>query len=113
MGQNLDNIKVGDTVIFSMGGWHSSIVIDKVTRTTPKQFEVGSYRFWKKDGSMVGDSYKQCRLATEKDISDFNMEKHRNSLRSTISEFFKYYDKINSLSVDEMEKIVEIIKDKI
>ena len=62
---------------------------------------------------MVGDSYKQCRLATEKDISDFNMEKHRNSLRSTISKFFKYYDKINSLSVDEMEKIVEIIKDKI
>lgn len=110
---NLENIKLGDSVIFSSGGWGRRTIIAKVTRVMPKQFEVGSYRFRKKDGAMIGDTYNQCRLATEKDISDFKMEQHRNSLRSTISQFFMYHDKINSLSVDEMEKIVEVIKDKI
>lgn len=40
------------------------------------------------------------------------MEQHRNSLRSTISNFFKFSDKLRSLSIEEMEKIVDIIKDK-
>lgn len=109
---NLENIKLGDSVIFSTGGWGQRTIIAKVTRVMPKQFEVGSYRFRKKDGAMIGDTYNQCRLATEKDISDFKMEQHRNSLRSTISNFFKFSDKLRSLSIEEMEKIVDIIKDK-
>lgn len=109
---NLENIKLGDSVIFSSGGWGQRTIIAKVTRVMPKQFEVGSYRFRKKDGAMIGDTYNQCRLATEKGISDFKMEQHRNSLRSTISNFFKFSDKLRSLSIEEMEKIVDIIKDK-
>lgn len=109
---NLENIKLGDSVIFSSGGWGQRTIFAKVTRVMPKQFEVGSYRFRKKDGAMTGDTYNQCRLATEKDISDFKMEQHRNSLRSTISNFFKFSDKLRSLSIEEMEKIVDIIKDK-
>lgn len=109
---NLENIKLGDSVIFSSGGWGQRTIIAKVTRVMPKQFEVGSYRFRKKDGAMIGDTYNQCRLATEKDISDFKIEQHRNSLRSTISNFFKFSDKLRSLSIEEMEKIVDIIKDK-
>lgn len=109
---NLENIKLGDSVIFSSGGWGQRTIIAKVTRVMPKQFEAGSYRFRKKDGAMIGDTYNQCRLATEKDISDFKMEQHRNSLRSTISNFFKFSDKLRSLSIEEMEKIVNIIKDK-
>ena len=109
---NLENIKLGDSVIFSSGGWGQRTIIANVTRVMPKQFEVGSYRFRKKDGAMIGDTYNQCRLATEKDISDFKMEQHRNSLRSTISNFFKFSDKLRSLSIEEMEKIVDIIKDK-
>lgn len=110
--ENLENIKLGDTVVFTIGNWHQSTIIDKVDKISAKQFAVGSHRFWKKDGSMVGDRFKTCRIATEKDISDFKMEQHRNSLRSTISNFFRYHDKINSLSVDEMEKIVDVIKGK-
>lgn len=110
---NLENIKLGDSVIFSSGGWERRTIIAKVTRVMPKQFEVGSYRFRKKDGAMIGDTYNQCRLATEKDISDFKMEQHRNSLRREIYKFFKYYDNVELLSVEEMEKIIEIIKHKI
>lgn len=112
MEQSFENIKVGDSVIFYSGGWHNFMTIAEVTRVTPQQFEAGAYRFRKKDGSMIGDRFRTCRIATEKDIADFKMEQHRNSLRSTISNFFRYHDKINSLSVDEMEKIVEVIKDK-
>lgn len=109
MGQNLENIKVGDMVIFTTGSIYCTTVIDKVTRVTPAQFEVRSYRFRKKDGSMVGDRYRDCRLATEKDIEDFKKEQHRNLLRSKISQFFKSYQNIDSLTTEEMEKINAII----
>lgn len=112
MKQNLENIKVGDTVVFSMGGVYCNTIIDKVTRVTPKQFEVRAYRFRKKDGLMIGDNYRYCRLATEKDIEDFKMEQHRNSLRNKISNFFKSYQNTNSLTIDEMEKIANIIINK-
>ena len=81
MEHNMENIKVGDIVIFTMGGWNQTTIVDKVAKVTPKQFEVKGYRFWKKDGTMVGDSFKHCRIATEKDIADFKEEKHRNNLR--------------------------------
>lgn len=113
MEQSLENIKIGDTVIFTTGGRYSRTIVAKVTRVTPKQFEVGAHRFWKKNGSMVGANFKQCRIATEKDIADLKMEKHRKSLREEIYKFFKYYDNVELLSVEEMEKIIEIIKDKI
>lgn len=109
MKQDFENVKVGDTVVFYMGGIYSATIIDKVTRVTPKQFEVRSYRFRKKDGSMVGDVYRHCRLATEKDIEDFKMEQHRNSLRNKICKFFKSYQNIDSLTTEEMEKINAII----
>lgn len=110
MEHNLENIKVGDLVIFTIGGWHQTRIIDKVTRVTPKQFEVGGYRFWKKDGIMVGDSYKHCRIATEKDIADFNVEKHRNNLRIKIRTFFYSHNNVERLTIEEMEKIESIIK---
>lgn len=30
MGNNLENIKIGDTVVFTIGNWHQSTIIDKV-----------------------------------------------------------------------------------
>ena len=109
MKQDFENVKVGDIVVFYMGGTYSATIIDKVTRVTPKQFEVRSYRFRKKDGSMVGYVYRHCRLSTEKDIEDFKMEQYRNSLRNKICKFFKSYQNIDSLTIDEMEKINAII----
>lgn len=113
MEQSLENIKIGDTVIFTTGRWRNRTIIAKVTRVTPKQFGVNEYRFNKKDGAMIGDRFTICRFATEKDIADLKMEKHRKSLREEIYKFFKYYDNVELLSVEEMEKIIEIIKDKI
>ncbi len=110
MEQSLENIKIGDIVIFSTNDGYQTIV-GKVTRVTPKQLEVGSYKFRKKDGSMVGNNYNHCRFATEKDIAD-EMKKYRNSLRNTISQFFKSYQNINYLTIEELERIESIIKTK-
>lgn len=110
MEHNMENIKVGDIVIFTTGGWQQKTIIDKVTKVTPKQFEVKGYRFWKKDGTMVGDNFRHCRIVTEKDIADFKEEKHRNNLRIKIRDFFSSYQNIECLTIEEMEKIESIIK---
>lgn len=109
MEHNMENIKVGDLIIFTIGNWNQKAIIDKVTKVTPKQFEVKGYRFWKKDGSMVGSYFNHCRIATEKDIADFKAEKHRNNLRIKIRNFFSSYQNIECLTIEEMEKIESII----
>lgn len=110
MGHNMENIKVGDLVIFTIGGWNQKTIMDKVAKVTPKQFEVKGYRFWKKDGTLVGDYLKHCRIATEKDIADFKAEKYRNNLLIKIRNFFSSYQNIECLTIEEMEKIESIIK---
>lgn len=110
---NLENIKLGDSVIFSSGGWGQRTIIAKVTRVTPKQFEAGAYRFRKKDGSMIGNAYRSCRLATEEDVANQQREQYRISLRNKITQFFKTWEKAESLTIEELEKIESIIKDKL
>ena len=109
MEHNMENIKVGDIIIFTIGGWHQKTISDTVTKVPPKQFEAKGYRFWKKDGTMAGD-FTHCRIATEKDIADFEEEKHRNNLRIKIRDFFSSYQNIECLTIEEMEKIESIIK---
>lgn len=109
MKHNLENIKIGDTVVFSTGGWYNTMTFAKVTKVTPKQFEAGSYRFHKKDGSMIGDAYRSCRLATDEDFANKKKEEQHISLRNKILNFCKYFDKVNSMSIEDMEIITNII----
>ena len=113
MEQCFENIKVGDSVVFCASSWYNIPTIAQVARVTPKQFEAGAYRFRKKDSSMVGDAYRSCRLATEEDFVNTQKEQRRISLRNKISQFFKTWEKVNSLTVEELEKIESIIKDKL
>ena len=105
----MENIKVGDIVIFTIGEWNKKTIIAKVANVTSKQFVVGAYRFWKKDGTMLGSPSNRCKIATEKDVADFNAEKHRNNLRRKILNFFSSYRDVDSLTTEEMEKIETII----
>ncbi|GFI35809.1 hypothetical protein IMSAGC014_02330 [Bacteroidaceae bacterium] len=113
MEQCFENIKVGDSVVFCASSWYNIPTIAQVTRVTPKQFEAGAYRFRKKDGSMVGDAYRSCRLATEEDVINYKKEQRRISLRNKITQFFKSYDKTKSLTIEELEKIESVIKNKL
>ena len=110
MEHNMENIKVGDIVIFTIGDWNKKTIIDKVAKVTPKQFEAKGYRFWKKDGAMVGCYSNHCRIATEKDIEDFKVAKHRKDLHIKLLNFFSQYRNVESLTIEEMEKIESIIK---
>lgn len=110
MEHNMENIKVGDIVIFTIGEWNKKTIIGKVAKVTSKQFEAKGYRFWKKDGTMVGMYFNHCRIATEKDIEDFKVEKHRKDLHTKILNFFSSNQNVESLTIEEMEKIESIIK---
>lgn len=112
MEQSFENIKVGDYVIFSTGGWYGSEYICEVSKVTPKQFEAKGYRFRKTDGAMIGDTYNYCRYATEQDFKRLKMEKYRNSLRNKIRQFFHSCDNTNLLTIEEMETIAKIISNK-
>ncbi len=113
MEQNFENIKVGDSVVFCASSWYNTLTIAQVTKVTPKQFEAGTYKFRKKDGSMVGDAYKRCKLATEEDFANLQRERYRISLRNKISKFFKTWEKAESLTIEELEKIESVIKNKL
>lgn len=113
MEQSFENIKVGDSVVFYANSWYNTLTIAQVTRVTPKQFEAGAYRFRKKDGSMIGNAYRSCRLATEEDVANQQREQYRISLRNKITQFFKTWEKAESLTIEELEKIESIIKDKL
>ena len=110
MEHNMENIKVGDIVIFTIGEWKQKTIIDKVGNVTPKQFVVGAYRFWKKDGTMLGCHFNRCRIATEEEIADFKVEKRHRKLQNEIYKFFSSYQNIKCLTIEEMEKIESIIK---
>lgn len=65
-----------------------------------------------KDGHLVGDRFRRCRLATQEDIENYKREQRCIFLRNKISTFFKSEDKRNSLTIEELEKIGSIIKTK-
>lgn len=62
---------------------------------------------------MVGDRFTICRFATKEDVENYKREQRHIFLRNRISTFFKSLDKTNSLTIEELEKIESVIKDKL
>lgn len=58
---------------------------------------------------MIGDAYRSCRLATDEDFANKKKEEQHISLRNKILNFCKYFDKVNSMSIEDMETITNII----
>lgn len=112
MDKNFENIKVGDYVLFNTGGWYSTTKVTEVTKVTPKQFECNEYRFRKSDGAMIGDTFTKCRYATQDDVERYRQDQHKQALKCQISNFFRNADKVRTLTVEELESIADIIKDK-
>lgn len=50
---------------------------------------------------------------TNEDIAAHNKEQQRISLRNKVSKFFKSYDSVDSLTIEELGKIENIIKNKL
>lgn len=65
------------------------------------------------DFNVRSDGLCVCRLATEEDVINYKKEQRRISLRNKITQFFKSYDKTKSLTIEELEKIESVIKNKL
>lgn len=103
---SLENVKVGDEVIFS-NGWDKSIVT--ITKVTKTQIHIGISRFRKSDGRLVGSqSCDKARidLRTEESERKINIE---NNKQKMVSYFMNY--KFHLLSYEEMIKVYNFLKE--
>lgn len=109
--QDFSTVKVGDKVIYTTGStWYSHTVIEPVVKVTPKQFKTkDGNSFWKKDGTMIGNSWRSAAYATEKDIAEINARDHRREMKTKITNFVSNYNKMESLSTQELETIYNLI----
>jgi hypothetical protein len=104
-------IKVGDTVLairtIQTGGLRqeSFFVPIAVSRVTPKQFVLDNgQRYWKGDGSTVGDSYQRCYRVDNGYYKDQSaeLEKRKEQVRkcSSISHLISNLNKADFLDLD-------------
>lgn len=103
---NMNDVNVGDSVHIS-GGFGHGRSVKKVTRITAKQFLVGTVRFWKERGAVVGGGTWNCsyaRYATEEDRAEIKKSNLRITLRKKIRD-----TKFSDLPTDTLQAIVSAI----
>ena len=96
------DIKVGDRVGLYLNYYKKIGIVDKVT---PKRFEIGHYRFDKKDGICIGGWNSRAMKLTpefEQELLDINK---RTRLLKVISKY-----NYMSLTSNTLEQIAELIK---
>lgn len=104
--KSLEDVKVGDKVVFSNGLDKSIVVVTKVTKT---QIHTGYSKYRKSDGRAVGSgTWDRARidLCTEESERKINIE---NNKRNMVSYFRNY--KFNLLSYEEMVNVYSILKE--
>lgn len=106
---NFDNVKLGDLVKYSTGGWYNRIVIGKVTKVTPTQFCVGSDRFHKSNGKKIGEYFCYCQPATSEELEAQHAELRKRQMANSIASWFKDSNNVNSLTSSQLEAINAII----
>ena len=107
LGNNLENIKVGDKVIIR-GNTAFSTTIAEVTKVNKSTFVAGHYTFKKQSGSQYGgDTWSRvyASLATEEDIAKVTAEAERRRIVYTLRSFDFY-----KLSDEDLKKIYSIVK---
>lgn len=104
--KSLEDVKVGDKVIFS-NGWDKSIVV--VTKVTKTQIHTGYSKYRKSDGRLVGAGMwdmSKIELYAEEAYKEITIENNRRRMLA----YFRDY-KFNLLAYDEMVKLYNTLKD--
>lgn len=104
--ESLEDVKVGDKVIFS-NGWDKSIVT--VTKVTKTQIHTGYSKYRKCDGRLVGAGawdMSRISLYTEEKGNEINIENKRRRMLA----YFRSY-KFNLLGYEEMVKVYNMLKE--
>ena len=100
-----ENLKVGDNVVISETIWGQRI--QKVTRITNKQIEVGYCRYWKKSGKQVGGG-SHLLIATEERIKKIEDRKNSTELCAFLNR-----TRWEDLSLESLTNIVDCVKNEI
>lgn len=107
MNNSLENAKVGDKLIMTSRWATSILVVEKVQ----KNFVIAnSYKFRKKDGSLVssdGWSMTTAKIATERDLAAFREEQNHKVLANKCRDI-----RFEGLSDTQLEQILEIANKK-
>ncbi len=106
---NFDNVKLGDIVKYTTGGFYSRPVVAKVTKVTAAQFAAGSDRFRKSDGKMIGKSYIYAQPATQQDLERQHAARLKTQLENKIMRWFDSRDNVVGLTMNQLETIQAII----
>ena len=113
MRENLNDVQVGDKII-KHHSRHSPQVVE-VTRLTEKQIVVGSQKFWKKNGDMVGGSSAWSStwvvLASDEDIKMVAFRNAKRKLANKVSEL-AHVKNFHSLSLEELKTIMDILENE-
>lgn len=102
----LENVKVGDSVIFH-GAQRSEVA--RVLRTTKTQIEVKGRKFRKSDGRMVGgDGWSSTRIEpySEEKANEIARTQKRNNMRRYLVAY-----NWTSLPDDKLEQIYNILQE--
>ena len=84
--RNLENVKVGDTIMVYSGGWNSYTKMVKVTGTTAKYVKADGGMYAKDGGDCRGDS-GFAYIPTEEDIKAYKLKQERAKLVNIIRRF--------------------------
>lgn len=105
-----ENLKVGDLVVVR-GNLIFGEELRKIERVTNSQIVIGSRRYRKKDGRLVGEGKWHCgfiKPATEKDIERINETKQKDELLTFIRKVAWC-----NLSLDSLQTICDVVKKEI
>lgn len=100
---NFENIKIGDKVIINLSGVEDTAEVEKVTKT---QFTVSSgFRFFKKNGIMVGDNCCYAREYSKEDAERISRLKDRRRMLAYINTV-----SFRLLSDEKLKRVYDILK---
>lgn len=108
-GFSFQDVKVGDEFLVS---YNNSQALAKVSKITPKRFEVGGHTFDKKDGSQIGGStWSRATVGklTEQSYNDFKSFIVKKRLFKEVKTSLETFD-IEKASKEELETILAILK---
>lgn len=109
MGENFNDVKVGDEVLLCSGGWHCRETIAKVEKVTPKQFVVSGGHYRKENGCEVDAySHARCIHLTDKVRERVEREIRLAEQRKFISEFTKSI--LQNNDAEQIEKVYDLLK---
>lgn len=104
----LDSIEAGSIVVLSSGYSRRSYQLASVDKTTPKQIAVGTQRYWRESGDLVGNSnsYRRSEIVPLTDKIQEVLDRNELALQ-----FHNAHHKSVTLPIATVRKLLQVLED--